>query len=134
MIPPGGGDGVRPGTLSNFAGTWLQTDQTNPLMRLRITQNGTQLTVWLSYTDNFGQPFGQARIKGRYGTWSEAQRCAPQFRKPGYNYDNPGMNFFTLELQGSVLTYTQVTDWTSPCDGHPVGTEQIVKHLQRTGG
>jgi hypothetical protein len=37
---------------------------------------------------------------------------------------------FRLQRLESVLIYTQQTVWLRPCDGHPIGTEFIVKHLQ----
>jgi hypothetical protein len=53
------------------------------------------------------------------------------FQHAGYDYKNPGVNIFTISLQGSTLIYEQVTRWTSPCDGHAVGDETNTRKLQR---
>jgi hypothetical protein len=87
----------------------------------------------LSYTEIFGRVFGQATLLGDQATWTLPQSCALQFQKFGSNYDNPGVNVFTLRLEGPVLVYEQETKWLVPCDGHPIGTEQTKKTLQRAG-
>jgi hypothetical protein len=121
------------GTLPNFAGTWVQTvPRSGPAMHMEIMQNGSQLTVYISYTEGSSQPFGQASMQGDNAVWALPQGCSPEYQKPGYDYTQPGMNTFTLELNGSVLIYTQQTKWTSPCDGHSIGTETINKNLQRS--
>jgi hypothetical protein len=120
--------------VPNLAGTWLEIhpkDPANPL-RLKVVQSGTQITCYISYTQVFsGRADLQATINGGRATTSLPQECAPRFQKPGYNYDNPGVNIFNISLRGSTLVYEQDTKWTSPCDGHPIGVEQNVRALQR---
>jgi hypothetical protein len=109
-------------------------------MRLKLTQEGSQIEVRLSYDGTFSDRlFSLATIQSDdTATWTLGQGCKAQFRKPGYNYDSPGENLFRLSLStptdGStepVLRYTQFTKWNVPCDGHPIGTERIAKTLQR---
>jgi len=123
-----------------FAGRWeeipplVPQDKGHP-MWLKLLQNGSELTVWISYTGSFtGPAFGQALISGNQATWTLPQGCAPRFQHAGFNYDNPGSNTFLLRLDGSILWYEVQTRWTSPCDGHSVGTETERKRLQRARG
>jgi hypothetical protein len=119
-----------------LAGTWVEIDspdgKSKP-MRLSIRQNGSEITVRLSYTDVFSGVFGQAPLVGSKATWTTPQACGAEFRKPGYNYDDPGENFYALQLEGALLAYKQETKWKVPCDGHPAGIEVTRKTLQRTG-
>jgi hypothetical protein len=101
-------------------------------MWLKLQQNGAEVTVQISYTGSFsGAAFGRAVVSNGAATWTLRQSCAPRFQPPGYNYDNPGSNTFTLRLDGSILLYEQVTRWTAPCDGHPIGAETASKRPQR---
>jgi hypothetical protein len=128
---------------SAFAGVWMETrPQSGPPMRLKLTENGSQLEVRMSYTGTFGdQVFGVATIYNNMATWSSPQGCAPRFRTAGYDYSNPGVNTFTLVLKRSmdsgiptwVLHYKQTVQWNAPCGGHPVGTELIRKVLTKAG-
>lgn len=118
-----------------FTGTWLQTDppKGTPPMRLKISQTGNQFSASISYTNVFSpRADGQGTVDGGKAVWREPQGCGPRFQTSGYDYTNPGVNIFTMQLSGSVLVYTQETDWTSPCGGHPIGKETVVKHLQRS--
>jgi len=116
---------------TGFSGVWTETKPTNgPPMRIKFTQNGSQLMVWLSYSNSFSErPFGTATIKNGIATWAAPQSCVERFRSPNYRYDKPGINTFALSFlqadgqPGPVLVYTQVTQWNVPCGGHPVGTE-----------
>ena len=94
-------------------------------------QNGARITLYLTYTQVFGRAFLEANISDGTAKQSLPQGCAPRFQKPGYNYDNPGTNVFQLSLRGSTLLYEQDTTWTSPCDGHPIGTETNTREMQR---
>jgi hypothetical protein len=122
---------------TGFSGVWAETrPASGPLMRIKFAQNGSQLVVWLSYSDSFGdRAFATATIKNGVATWAAPQSCVERFRSPGYNYDNPGMNTFALSfLQADgqpepVLVYTQATQWNAPCGGHPIGTEGLQKLL-----
>ena len=135
-------DQPQPGRISktgptnepNFAGIWSEVNPKDPgrPMQLRIVRNGAQIAGFISYTGTFSnKPLIEAEITQGRATTSRPQSCAPQFQKPGYNYDEPGVNIFTLSLRGSTLMYEQDTKWSSPCDGHPIGVEQTVRELQR---
>jgi len=128
------------GPLPNYSGTWIEmAPQRGPAMRLQLTQEGSRIEVRLSYTGTFtGEVFVATIQSDDTARWTLGQSCVAQFRKPGYNYDNPGENLIRLSLSpptdGStetVLLYTQFTKWNLPCDGHPIGTERISKTLQR---
>lgn len=122
---------------TGFSGVWAETQPTSgPPMRMKFVQNGSQLAVWLSYSDSFpDQAFATATIKDGMATWAEPQGCVERFQSSGYNYDKPGMNTFALSFlqadgqPGPVLVYTQVTKWNVPCGGHPMGTEGLQKLL-----
>jgi serine/threonine-protein kinase len=119
--------------VPNLAGTWAEIsprDSAHPLL-LRVVQNGARITLYLTYTQVFGRAFLEANISDGTAKQSLPQGCAPRFQKPGYNYDNPGTNVFQLSLRGSTLLYEQDTTWTSPCDGHPIGTETNTREMQR---
>jgi hypothetical protein len=73
-----------------------------------------------------------------YTTWTTRQDCTARFQWPGYNYDNPGINTYTLSLRQPtdpgesepLLVYLQETRWNAPCaDNHPIGTERTRKIL-----
>jgi len=120
-----------------FTGIWEEglplapQDRGHPTW-LKLLQNGSELTIWISYTGSFtGPAFGHALVNGSQATWTLPQSCAQRFQHRGYDYDNPGSNTFTLRLDGSILWYEAQTRWTSPCDGHSVGTETVRKRLQR---
>ena len=121
---------------SEFSGVWAETKPLNgPPMRIRFAQNGSKLTVWLSYSDSFADPFTTATIQNGVATWASRQGCAARFQSPGYQYDRPGINIFAvsfLQADGQprpVLVYTQVTKWDVPCGGHPIGSAGIQKLL-----
>ncbi len=139
----------------NFSGLWVEITPsaagiaagakplTGPPMRLTLTQHGSQVEVRMSYTaTSSGDVFGVATIQHESARWTGPESCAQEYRKPGYNYDNPGSDVFTLGLEHPIdgggsarqeLLYTQTTTWNVPCDGHPIGTEQITKILSRSG-
>jgi hypothetical protein len=118
----------------NFAGVWVEMnpkDAAHPL-RLKVEQSGSQISLYISHTQVFGsQAFFEAAISRGKATLSMPQGCAPRFRQSGYNYDNPGVMIFHVSLRGTTLIYEQDTQWTSPCDGHPIGIEQNTSELQR---
>jgi TIR domain len=121
-------------SIPNFAGVWAEInpkDAASPL-RLKVEQSGAQISLYISYTQVFSNraDFEAAVSQGR-ATTSMRQGCGPKFQKPGYNYDNPGVNIFTVSLRGPNLVYEQDTKWTSPCDGHPIGVEKNSRELQR---
>jgi hypothetical protein len=118
-----------------LVGDWSEVqpkDAAHP-MHLRIVQSGSELAVFVTYTQVFGpRPFLQAPINGAVFTASLPQGCAPSFQRSGYNYSNPGQNVFKIGLRGQILVYEQVTTWTSPCDGHEIGTNKPnISELQR---
>ena len=121
-------------SIPNFAGIWKKInpkDAAHP-MRLKVVQSGDQIACYITHTEVFdNRPFLQAIISQGKATTSHPQGCPPKFRKPGYNYDNPGVDIFSINLRGSTLVYEQESKWTSPCDGHPIGTEQRITKLQR---
>lgn len=132
---------AKPREANPFAGTWVQTDapKGTPPMRLDLTPNGSQLTLRLSYSEAKGTVVGNASVQGSgttlvqgsVATLTIPQGCAQQFQKPGYSYDNPGSNVFTLTLKGSTLLFQHETRWTAPCANHPIGTERVEATLQR---
>jgi len=106
-------------------------------MRIKLSQDGSQVTVRLSYSDSFsGRVFGAATVRNGVATWTVPQGCVERFQSPGYNYDNPGLNTFTLSFlpadgqqRRPVLVYTQVTLWNVLCGNHRIGTEGLQKVL-----
>ena len=126
-------------SAQEFGGRWLEEHpQSGPPMRLRLIPNDNQVAVHLSYTDTFSDDiFGTAIIRGNLASWSAPQSCAPQFQSPGYNYNNPGANFFSMTIRNDdgrrMLIYTQITRWNAPCGGNPIGTQRIQKTLFEYG-
>jgi len=119
--------------LPDFSGVWVETNpEKGPPMRLDLRANGSQLTVRISYTEQFGGVIAQPIVENETAVWRTPQGCAAQFQKPGYNYSKPGENMFTLGLRGSLLIYEQQTTWIVPCDGHPAGVEKTTKTLRRS--
>ena len=122
-----------------FGGLWLEEHpQSGAPLRLRLIQNDNQVAVHLSYTDSFSNDvFGTATIRGNVASWSMPQSCALQFQSPGYNYDNPGTNFFSMTIRNEdgrrMLIYTQTTRWNAPCGGNPIGTQRLQKALFEVG-
>lgn len=118
----------------DFAGTWAEIrpeDSARP-MRLKIEQSGNEIQLYLSYTQSFSnKPFFQAPIKNGRAIATMPQGCAKIFQHAGYKYDDPSVNIFSVSLRNSVLIYEQSTQWTSPCDGHPIGVERNERQLQR---
>ena len=106
-------------------------------MRIKLSQDGSQVTVRLSYSDSFsGRVFGAATVRNGVATWTAPQGCVERFQSPGYNYDNPGLNTFTLSFlpadgqqRRPVLVYTQVTLWNVLCGNHRIGIEGLQKVL-----
>jgi hypothetical protein len=85
------------------------------------------VTVRISYTRSFGPAFGKVITRSGEATWTVPQGCAERFQHPGYNCDNPGSNTFTLKLVVQSFCFEQGTRWTSPCNGHSIGTETVRK-------
>jgi hypothetical protein len=120
-----------------FSGVWTETRPAKGRpMRIKLSQDGAQVMVWLSYSDSFsGRVFGAATVRNGVATWAAPQGCVERFQSPGYNYDNPGLNTFTLSFLAAngqlrpVLVYTQVTLWNVPCGNHRIGTEGVQKVL-----
>jgi hypothetical protein len=129
--------------LANYSGLWLEIRPVSgPPMNLKLTQNGSQVTVQLSYNGTFGDDvFGIATINNDRATWTVPQPCAPQFRTAGYNYDNPGINLCSIALRqgfkdgqpARMLVYEQDVRWNVPCGGNPIGTQRIRKTLSQVG-
>ncbi len=87
--------------------------------------------MYITYTQAFGSaPFLEATISEGRARTSIPQGCATKFQHARYDYNNPGVNIFTVSLRGATLVYEQDTKWTSPCDGHPIGVEANIRHLQ----
>ena len=120
--------------IGDFRGTWVEGDPVDVAhpMRLRIVQDKSTITVYISYTQIFGGAGYTAAVDQGQATWKEGQGCAQRFWLPGYNYDNPGFNTFRLSLQGTTLKYEQETHWLVPCDGYPAGIETVTRELGRT--
>jgi hypothetical protein len=126
----------------DFSGVWVETHPAGgPPVRLLLIQSGSQVQVRLSYRDTFSDLiFGAGTIENGTATWTLRQSCVGRFRWPGYNYDNPGVNRFSLSLRdpgepgqpGPRLIYVQESQWNVPCaSNHPIGTERIQKILKR---
>jgi len=128
--------------VPDFSGVWVETQpESGPQLRLQLTQFGSRVQVRMSRRDYFpDRVFGVAAIENGTALWSTPQACVAPFRWPGYNYDNPGVNTYTLSLRqpteagepGPLLVYVQETHWNVPCaSNHPIGTERIQKILKR---
>jgi hypothetical protein len=122
--------------LSDFSGIWSVVQPAGgPPFRLQLTQSGSKVQVRLSGRDTFPDAvFGVATIENGVATWTAPQGCEQRFQWPGYNYDNPGTNTFTLSLRqpGPSLVYVQETRWNVPCaNNHPIGTERVERILKR---
>jgi peroxiredoxin len=127
---------ARKHTPSEFAGVSVEQNPANGqrAMRVKFTPQGAQLAVYLSYFHVFdGRIFGVAKISDIKATFTLRQDCAKRFQTPGYSYDNPGQNVWSFSLEattersssrGPRLFHTRDTKWTSPCGGHPIGTER----------
>jgi hypothetical protein len=107
-------------------------------MRLKLSQTGSQVQVWVTYRDSFSDRVSAiGALENDTVTWTGPQGCVARFRSPGYDYSNPGQYTVTLSLRhpadgaqpGPVLLYTQDTQWNAPCGGHPIGTERLQRVL-----
>jgi hypothetical protein len=87
--------------VPDFAGVWVEIKPASgPPARLKVTQSGSRLQIWLSYFEGFPDPpWGVAQIEKGSAIFARPQACNPPFRWDGYNYDNPGLNTFTLSLR-----------------------------------
>jgi hypothetical protein len=128
--------------MPDFSGLWVEMDPAvGPPMRLQLNQSGSELQVRMSYRDTPPYSvFGVAAIENGAASWTLPQSCIARFQWPGYSYDNPGINRFSLSLRdpadpgqpGPLLVYVQETEWHVPCaNNHPIGTERIEKILRR---
>jgi hypothetical protein len=128
--------------VPDFSGVWVETQpDSGPPLRLQLTQSGSRVQVRISYRDSFPEVvFGIAMIANGTASWTMPQNCVARFRWPGYKYDHPGVNTFTLSLRqptkpgepGPLLVYVQETHWSVPCaNNHPIGTERTQKILRR---
>ena len=86
---------------AEFAGVWVeQNPASGPAMRLKFTPQGSQLAVYLSYSETFGdQVFGFATIHNDKASFTVREGCAERFRTPGYSYDNPGESAWSFRLE-----------------------------------
>ncbi len=66
-----------------FSGVWAETPPASGRpMRLRLSQNGSQVTVRLSYSDSFSERvFGTATITNGVATWASPQGCVERFSR-----------------------------------------------------
>jgi hypothetical protein len=128
--------------VPDFSGVWVET-QPNGIspLHLELIHSGSRVQVRISRYDYFpDHVFGVATVENGTASWSAPQGCAAQFRWPGYKYDNPGVNIYTLSLRqptepgesGPLLVYVQETHWNAPCaNNHSIGTERTQKILRR---
>jgi len=128
-------------TPSDFSGVWSEINSASGRpMRLQLIQSGSKVQVRISYRETFPS-FVEAVgvVEDGKVTWTARQSCTGRFQWPGYHYDNPGVNRYSLSLQdpspgqtGRLLVYVQETQWHVPCaTNHPVGTERIKKILRQ---
>jgi hypothetical protein len=128
--------------VPDFSGIWTVLQPSGgPPFRLQLTQSGSRVQVRISARDSFPDAvFGVADIENGIATWTAPQGCIARFQWPGYQYDNPGVNTFTLSLRqptgpgqtGPLLVYTQITQWNVPCaNNHPIGTERVQRIMVR---
>jgi hypothetical protein len=128
------------GPHPQFAGIWKEVPPLAPgsgerPMWLKLQQDGPTVTMRISYTGSFNEELdGKAFASGLEAVFTRPQACAKQFQHPGYNYDSPGSKTFSMKLDGSLLLYKARTTWTSPCDGHRIGSETETKRLRRVSG
>lgn len=128
--------------VPDLSGVWVERHPTggSPL-RLQVTQSGSRVQVRISGRDYFpDHVFGVGTIENGTASWTSPQGCIARFRWAGYNYDNPGVNTFTLSLRqptepgesGPQLVFVVNTHWNVPCaNNHPVDTERTQKILER---
>jgi len=130
---PGAPTQANIGDSPDFSGVWKQTNAhaPSPPMRLKITQSGADLTIYISYTDAFGRPFTSAAIQQGIALARMNQGCAPKFQSQGYDYKQPGFITWQYYLTGPKLIVDEEVHWTSPCGGHAIGVELIRKELAR---
>ena len=136
-LPPAGDPNPPP----EFAGVWVERNPASgPAMRIKLTPQGSQLAVYLSYMASWdSRPFAVATIHNDTATFTVREACAKMYQSPGYSYDNPGESVWSFRLEqttddpahGPRLFHTHETRWYAPCDGHPIGTERSVKVLER---
>lgn len=109
-----------------FAGTWMEIDPRDSAhpRKLVLQQDGEQVVF---------AGFRLTLDGDGVATWTGSQGCAPRFRHSGYNYVAGGAGTATLKmsLQGKTLVYENRANWTSPCNGHPIGREQIISKFER---
>jgi hypothetical protein len=123
-----------------FAGIWKEIPPLAPSsgerpMWLKLQQDGPMVTVQISYTGSFGERLdGKAIANDFEAVFTRPQGCAKRFQHPGYTYDHPGSNTFSMRLDGPILLYETRSTWTSPCDGHRIGSETETKRLRRVSG
>jgi hypothetical protein len=128
------------GPRPEFAGIWKEIPPFAPSSRqrpmwLKLAEDGPMVTVQISYTGSFGEGLdGKAVANGFEAVFTRPQGCAKQFQHSGFNYDHPGSNTFSMRLDGPILLYEARTTWTSPCDGHQIGSETETKRLRRVSG
>src|SRR5215471_4780475 len=123
----------------DFSGEWMEIrPASGSPMLLQLTQSGSRVQIRLSYREPIpDRAFGVATIENGTATLTMPQGCDARFQWPGYNYDNPGLNTFTMSLRpaepgqpGPLLVYVQETRWNVPCaNNHPIGTERVQKIL-----
>jgi hypothetical protein len=112
--------------VPNFAGSWVEISPRNPdrPAKLQIAQSGSQLTVGREKLD----------IVDGVATLTIPQGCAPQLRKPGFDYNGPnlaGPDTMRFSISGQVLTYERTVNWLVPCGEHPKGIEKFLYRFQR---
>jgi hypothetical protein len=139
LLPP---SGALASDAPDFSGVWVEiSPKSGPPLRIQLTQSGSRVQVRLSGRDNFpDRVLGVATIEDGTAVWRATQACVEQFQWPGYNYDKPGVNTFTLALRqptqldepGPLLVFVVETHWKVPCaSNHPIGTERTQRILRR---
>ena len=119
--------GKRKSPGPNFAGTWFEINSQSSAKprRLVLQQDGAQVTF---------AGFQLTINQGGIATWTGPQSCEPQFQHSTYKYDKIGVaGTLTLKmsLDGAILIYENDTNWTAPCDGHPIGYDKDISRFRR---
>jgi len=127
--------------LPDFSGEWIEIQPDHgPPLGLQLMQSGSRVRVRGSYRDSFSEKdVATATIDNGTATFTLSQGCVARFQWPGYNYDSPGKNVFTLSLRQPaetgqpkpLLIYVQESYWYAPCSNHQIGVERIEKVLKR---
>jgi hypothetical protein len=90
--------------VPDFSGVWVEIQPDSaPLLRLQLIQSGLKVQIRASRRDTFSDSvFGVGTIENGIVTWSGREGCVERFQWSGYNYDNPGVDMYSLSLRSAT--------------------------------